>query len=286
MASAQLMVSELVTNAVLYAGTDIEVGYELLDGRARFEVADASPEVPVLKDYGPDAATGRGLLVVRALATDWGIRLDEDSKSVWFEILDDDPSRVPDHREATAPAGAKAGDGAESKAGTGARLAAGARATDAAGGTGPESASVTISFLGIPLAVYLASQQHSDAMLREFALIADHHSDDIPVRLLDLVEEVQQRFAGSGGTEAMRARTAEAVERADATFDISLTVPADGWELLARLTALLEEADNFCRSGALLTLASPPGVRQFRRWYTAQIANQLAGGAPRAWPGG
>ena len=57
---AALLTSELVTNAVLHAGTPLSVTLHLLSGRIRVDVADGSPVLPSLKEYGPDAATGTG----------------------------------------------------------------------------------------------------------------------------------------------------------------------------------------------------------------------------------
>ena len=65
--------SELVTNAVVHAGTDIDVTVQLHEGGARVEVQDRSAHLPVPRHYASLAATGRGLLMVDQLVTRWGV---------------------------------------------------------------------------------------------------------------------------------------------------------------------------------------------------------------------
>ena len=84
---AVLLTSELVTNAVLYAGGPIEV--EVRPGRTtvRVAVADHDERVPVPRRPDADAISGRGLGMVEALAENWGIDLrDGVGKAVWFEL--------------------------------------------------------------------------------------------------------------------------------------------------------------------------------------------------------
>ena len=88
---AVLLVSELVANAVLHAGTPCVVRVDVDDQRVRVEVRDEDPRLPTVKDYGPDAVTGRGLHIVESLSDRWGVDGDERGKTVWFEL--DRPSR-------------------------------------------------------------------------------------------------------------------------------------------------------------------------------------------------
>jgi len=52
----------------------------------RFSVCDSSPTRPRLRDYGPEAVTGRGLLLVDRIARRWGVDVDGEGKCVWFEV--------------------------------------------------------------------------------------------------------------------------------------------------------------------------------------------------------
>ena len=88
--AALLLTSELVTNALLHARSAPDLTVRLLDGRLRVSVADDVPAPPTLKRYGTDAATGRGLLLIESMASDWGSEAASDGKVVWFELVSAD----------------------------------------------------------------------------------------------------------------------------------------------------------------------------------------------------
>ena len=84
-----MVVSELVTNAVIHAGTTVAVRIHLLDdGGVRVEVADSRSWPPVPRQLVPDSVGGRGLVLVEALANDWGVDPTPEGKVVWAEIAD------------------------------------------------------------------------------------------------------------------------------------------------------------------------------------------------------
>ncbi|HEU0130523.1 MAG TPA: ATP-binding protein [Mycobacteriales bacterium] len=90
--AARLLVSELVTNAVLHARTEIELLLHARGTGVRIAVRDRSPATPVVRHYEDEAMTGRGLALVEELAAQWGVDAHEDGKTVWFE-LDEQPPR-------------------------------------------------------------------------------------------------------------------------------------------------------------------------------------------------
>ncbi|MFJ1647152.1 SpoIIE family protein phosphatase [Streptomyces sp. NPDC088258] len=84
--SAQLMVSELVTNAVNHARSR-QVGLRLVRTDALLcEVRDDEPAPAALLDAGRDDEFGRGLRVVSSLAREWGTSTSAHGKTVWFEL--------------------------------------------------------------------------------------------------------------------------------------------------------------------------------------------------------
>lgn len=83
---ASLVVSELVTNAVLHARTDLEIAVSRIERGVRIEVSDRSPARPVRRTSGLEASTGRGLLLIETAADDWGVVLRQDGKTVWCEL--------------------------------------------------------------------------------------------------------------------------------------------------------------------------------------------------------
>jgi hypothetical protein len=67
----QIVLSELVTNAIRHAGTDVTVTLEVGDGHLRVEVGDGDIRPPAMPAADLDAASGRGLFIVSALARAW-----------------------------------------------------------------------------------------------------------------------------------------------------------------------------------------------------------------------
>ncbi|WP_165865650.1 SpoIIE family protein phosphatase [Vallicoccus soli] len=86
--SALLVVSELVTNAVLHTGEPCRlVLAREQDGRVlRIEVHDDSTRHPSPREASDDALGGRGLAIVEALAQDWGVSPQGEGKAVWADL--------------------------------------------------------------------------------------------------------------------------------------------------------------------------------------------------------
>ncbi|HUB41916.1 MAG TPA: ATP-binding protein [Streptosporangiaceae bacterium] len=97
---AQLVVSELVTNAVKASGVVeprpawgrlqslnlLAVSLTGMDASVRIEVWDASPDEPVRRQATPDDEDGRGLEIVARLASRWGSQVHRGGKVVWAEL--------------------------------------------------------------------------------------------------------------------------------------------------------------------------------------------------------
>ncbi|HUP85667.1 MAG TPA: ATP-binding protein [Acidimicrobiales bacterium] len=81
-----LLVSELVTNAVIHAHSDVEIVLRLHPRRVRVEVIDAAAEYVHRRDATSDEQSGRGMALTEALASAWGIDTLVAGKSVWFEV--------------------------------------------------------------------------------------------------------------------------------------------------------------------------------------------------------
>ncbi|HEY5352991.1 MAG TPA: SpoIIE family protein phosphatase [Streptosporangiaceae bacterium] len=88
---AVLLTSELVTNAVVHAGTQVQVTCKLAAGVVEVVVRDSHPARmvpgPAPDDTVPAERTGgRGLLLPSALAAAWGVSYGTDAKAVWFRM--------------------------------------------------------------------------------------------------------------------------------------------------------------------------------------------------------
>ncbi|MEU5061730.1 MULTISPECIES: SpoIIE family protein phosphatase [unclassified Streptomyces] len=89
---AVVLTSELVTNAVVHAGTSAEVLCLRTEDGVRVEVADRYPEreIPLQQSAinmgNPDREGGRGLQLCAAIATRWGVDYTPTHKLVWFQL--------------------------------------------------------------------------------------------------------------------------------------------------------------------------------------------------------
>jgi anti-sigma regulatory factor (Ser/Thr protein kinase) len=92
---AALLTTELVTNSVIHANTDITLEVMAEAGAVRVGVTDASVAPPVLREQNHDATTGRGLHLVDQVATEWDVVYSAKTKTVRFSLVTDSagPSR-------------------------------------------------------------------------------------------------------------------------------------------------------------------------------------------------
>ena len=91
--AACLLTSELVANAVNHVGNVYRLVIERKLSELQIQVIDRSPILPRLSPPTIDSDAGRGLLLVDALAADWGTHPVGDGKSVWFSLdIEEKPS--------------------------------------------------------------------------------------------------------------------------------------------------------------------------------------------------
>ena len=83
---AELLVSEMATNAVVHACSPMRISVWRHDSRARIEVRDDDPTPPREVHADPLACGGRGIMLVDSLAAAWGVNRNERGKTIWFEL--------------------------------------------------------------------------------------------------------------------------------------------------------------------------------------------------------
>jgi hypothetical protein len=85
--AAQLIASELVTNAVVHAGTSMELTLRLVAPHLHIAVRDGGEGHPRINGAVDESAeSGRGLLLVDALASAWGSLVPSTGKIVWATV--------------------------------------------------------------------------------------------------------------------------------------------------------------------------------------------------------
>lgn len=96
--NALLLTSEVVTNAILHGTGAVRLQMHRSASRLRIEVGDDDPELPSAQDSGNALESGRGLMIVNTLSTDWGAEQLGAGKIVWFELAapsEEHPTPVP-----------------------------------------------------------------------------------------------------------------------------------------------------------------------------------------------
>jgi PAS domain S-box-containing protein len=273
---AELAVSELVTNAVLHAHTDLTM-HAWCGEEVRVEVRDSSPALPVLRKYGTEATTGRGMGLVAALTQDHGVtRLPDGGKTVWFVITD-------------ASLGVEADDlgGGADDFGDWADVV-----TELAPGS---PGTVSVSLRGTPATLWLAAVQQHDALLRELALLRGSHGDSYGhLAAADHARSILQAAADSALAAARadgRARSPlpenhpGVLDEAPPVMDLELPVISSDATSFGVLQDVLDEAERLASSGQMLTRPSLPEVIAVRDWACEQVIAQLNGQEPSSWPG-
>jgi anti-sigma regulatory factor (Ser/Thr protein kinase) len=90
----ELLTTELVSNVVRHAESAMTVRFVPVGATVRVEVDDDSDAPPVLLDPAPQAESGRGLLLVESLSSEWGWTARDRGKTVWFVVeLEGAPTR-------------------------------------------------------------------------------------------------------------------------------------------------------------------------------------------------
>jgi anti-sigma regulatory factor (Ser/Thr protein kinase) len=84
--TAVLLTSETVTNAVIHARSEVRLAVTTGPIGVRIEVGDDNSAQPFLGHDDPDAIGGRGVAIVAAAASRWGVDELRNGKVVWFEL--------------------------------------------------------------------------------------------------------------------------------------------------------------------------------------------------------
>lgn len=239
----ELLLSEVVTNALLHAASPVEVCLARQSEGVRVAVADQSPAMPSQRDWADDASTGRGLSLIEALSSGWGVEHADGGKVVWFTVGGDttqprDPLAAFDLDEFDDEAVARA----------------------------------VVELRGAPVLLFPAMHRHLDALMREWALVGTAEDDWQPAHLgVDL----------SPATRALAAAGDSGHSTADAA--ITVTSPAEARENLAAVREMVRQADQLANDGALLTPPALPEIGACIEWFFDQLINQLDGAPAVTW---
>jgi serine phosphatase RsbU (regulator of sigma subunit)/anti-sigma regulatory factor (Ser/Thr protein kinase) len=253
---AKLVVTELVTNALLHGTAPLILRIRTSAAEVKVEVQDGSRVLPVVPRQNLEAMTGRGLGLVAALSESWGVEPVPGGKVIWAVLNRDGSGRSADQPAPELDIDALLDSWPEDE---------------------PDAEPVyTVRLGAVPTSLLLAAKSHIDNVVREFELVKTEHeregiaSNGVPARL---IESVTRSFA-SARTDIKR-QAVEAASRGDAETDLVLRQPARAAEAGEEYLAALDEADRYARAARLLTLEAPPLHQLFRRWYVQALVDQI-----------
>ncbi|MCL3860918.1 ATP-binding protein [Actinotalea sp. K2] len=270
--AAELACTELVTNAILHAHTDIEITVEVR-GDVRVEVRDSSLLLPAQLNYDVEATTGRGLALVAALSDEHGITdAGPDGKTVWFRLGGDQPRPQEDILSAWDD-----GDWFVDEPSV------------------PVVADQvrTVRLLGLPSNLWLAARQHHDALLREFVLYAAvHEVEDVDVHADVVSTDLARSIVSTAVIAALPEEEHAPGRHGDAgdgqswttlPVDLDLEVPPYLGRAFTAKKDTLDVAERLARGGHLLTRPGLAEIVAVRNWECDQVVTQLAGARPVPW---
>ena len=265
--SAELGVSELVTNAILHADPPITVRVSGTIAHPRVEVQDRSPHPPAIDtamaaDDHLLRTVGRGVGIVALYSVAWGADVSPDGKVVWFEPADE-AGAVHQSEGSVFDLGEAVGS----------RLAAAAEPGELR----------QVRLVGMPVRLFAGFRVWYAEIRRELRLLSLAHPEDYPVAsaLSELTLQVEQDRARARGIEALDAAIAAGQER----IDLDYRVTPSTTDTMGRIDELLDRVEEFSREHSLLTVPPTPQQVQLRRWYLGEFVRQGAGEQPAPWPG-
>lgn len=251
--TVELVITELVTNAVLHGEPPVFVRLIHLGRSIRVEVEDTGPDLPVQSVHDPGSMTGRGLSVVAGLSSRWGIDTGRGKgKVVWSEI----------------PVG-----GGAVQAGP---PAIQPEAVTASRANRYREPTYTVRLPGVPTSLLVEAKAHIDSVVRELVLLRggeESKGSTLAPAMARLVETVTGEFADARAQIKRQALTATA--GGEPLTDLELNLPLSYADAGEHYLAALEDADQYARSARLLTLAPPLSHLAFRRWYVGSVIEQL-----------
>lgn len=148
----------------------------------------------------------------------------------------------------------------------------------------PEAAR-SIRLLGFPVQLYARAAEHHAALQRELDVVRMSERGDatVPPPAAALLEEFDTRFRGYAATMAV---IGDLVVGGADDAEVVIPIVSDPGQIapeIGHLAELLDAADEYCRTAALLTVATPSELVALRRWVFREVVDQLEGAAPTPW---
>ena len=251
--SATLLLSEIVTNAFVHAGTQVQIRIWSTYDALRVEVDDGGARVPARRHYAENAGTGRGLQLMDDVADRWGTHARSSGKTVWFELGDLHAGQATRPAGGGAPTGDSLGDPA------GVRF---------------------VTLRHVPLLMHGAWQEHAASLLREYLLQVLGDDDDIfdkHAQASEAMSLLSDQIPAPQLSAEADALMADAIEPNVTADEIVLSLPVASIRHFGTLDALLRSAIAEARAGRFLSPPTQPEIGEMRQWICSEVARQTGG---------
>ena len=242
---AALCTAELAANAILHSRTSFTIAVRQIRQGVRVDVQDDRPDltpvvVPTSLEPLDTGITGRGLMLVAAIAQRWGYFTTDVAKTVWFELsgeaAEKPTSPVIELAPRAAPPGAR-----------------------------------EIRLVGMPVRAAIASGVQVDELVREIQLRQSVLEPPDLDLLMDLLERsARPRLVG-------RQAAFKAAADDETSYTLRTTTTPDEVAAMALLGPLLA---HFAREGKIEAAIVGDDVLEMRAWINEEVAAQIQGASP------
>jgi anti-sigma B factor antagonist len=144
-----------------------------------------------------------------------------------------------------------------------------------------------LELLNFPVGRFQRALEHARAVQRELDVlrVEGARAGHIPRSSDEVITDLDARFTGYRATmDTLDALVEQGAEHADVSIPV-LGDPEERAIAIQGLADLLDEVDAYCEGGdQLLTVVTPPDLREFRAWLFAEVIGQLRGAAPSPSP--
>lgn len=267
--SAQLALSELVTNAILHSDPPVTVRVRGTYEHPRIEVADHSLVPPrpraAIEDVGDFLSTvGRGLALVALHSNRWGSDVNDygTGKTVWFEpaVEIQEDADLEGHLFDLDEVIRLRLDGAT-----------------------PFEELLPIRLINMPVELFAHLRAHYMELRRELRLLSLADPERYPLatevtHTFFQVEEERRQAIGLAGLD-------EAIRDKELTTDLEYGVPPTSPATMAHLRDLLNDAYELFADEQLLAITPSPQLLDLQEWYLGEFERQGAGATPVPWAG-
>jgi anti-anti-sigma factor len=145
---------------------------------------------------------------------------------------------------------------------------------------------VQLELLNFPVDRFQRARQHAAAVQRELDVlrVEGARTGHVPRGSDEVIADLDARFTGYRATmDVLESLVDQGTDHADVTIPVQ-GAAEERAVAIQELADLLDEVDAYCEAGdQLLTIVTPPDLREFRAWLFSEVIGQLRGASATPW---